>query len=224
MSRREALSGYWWRKTIECLKIELRLPREDWLAVSDKVYFIGDCHFDHENIMKYCRREFKSVEDMNVTMANRWNSAVKENDKVYFLGDYTGPPSRNVQEYRHRLERWYGRLKGNKISILGNHDRTYGCVEFEKARILHFGGNTFLIVHDPSDKKNRTIQGKYDWVIHGHKHNNNMENYPFINGERKTINVSAELLNYKPVSINKLIKDLNLIKRMDTVDSQPEKW
>ena len=74
------------------------------------------------------------------------------------------------------------------------------------------------LVHDPV---NLPIKWD-DWVIHGHKHNNDMKNYPFINGENKTINVSAELLNYKPVDLDFLISlKLDSIKRMDLVDSQP---
>jgi calcineurin-like phosphoesterase family protein len=49
-----------------------------------------------------------------------------------------------------------------------------------------------------------------------------MKDYPFINGKKKTINVSAELINYKPVSLDHLLKlGLNSIERMDTVDSTP---
>lgn len=51
-----------------------------------------------------------------------------------------------------------------------------------------------------------------------------MKNYPFINGEKKTINVSAELLNYRPVDLDFLISlGLDSIKRMDTIDSKPER-
>jgi hypothetical protein len=52
-----------------------------------------------------------------------------------------------------------------------------------------------------------------------------MDKYPFINGGRKTMNVSAELTNYKLVSLEYLLSlDLDSIKRMRTIDSQPERW
>jgi hypothetical protein len=52
-----------------------------------------------------------------------------------------------------------------------------------------------------------------------------MDNYPFINGERKTINVSADLINFTPVSLNYLLSlELSSIKRMRTIDSEPERW
>jgi calcineurin-like phosphoesterase family protein len=52
-----------------------------------------------------------------------------------------------------------------------------------------------------------------------------MDNYPFINGERKSINVSADLINFTPVSLNYLLSlDLSSVKRMLTIESQPERW
>ena len=61
-----------------------------------------------------------------------------------------------------------------------------------------------------------------NWVIHGHKHNNDMKNYPFINGVKKTINVCPELTGYRPVSLDYLTSlKLSSIKRMDTIDSVP---
>jgi len=229
LSRIEALSRYWWRQTIKGLRIELNLPREERLPVSsnDGVYLIGDCHFDHKNIIKHVNRPFHNVTEMNEEIKNNWNKIVGEDDRVFFLGDYTGPPSREARQYRNKLKCWTRLLNGNKVSFLGNHDRIYGCVEFEKARILHAGGHSFLLIHDPTDEKVKTNHGKYDWLIHGHKHNNNMKDYPFINGERKTINVSVEVINYRPVSLSFLLSsklDLDSIKRMRTIDSEPERW
>jgi calcineurin-like phosphoesterase family protein len=75
-------------------------------------------------------------------------------------------------------------------------------------------------VHNPD---NLPIEWN-DWVIHGHKHNNDIKNYPFINGDKKTINVSAELVNYKPISLDFLLGlGLDSIKRMNTIDSHPER-
>jgi calcineurin-like phosphoesterase family protein len=229
LSRREALSRHWSRRTIEYLKMELSPPREERLSVSNasKYYFIGDTHFDHKStIIKFIHRPFSTVGEMNDVIKNNWNKSVGENDRVYFLGDYTGPPPRRLGTYYEKLRYWTRQLKGIKISILGNHDRNGGCIEFEKARILHIERYNFLLIHNPSDKKIKAIKARYDWLIHGHVHNNEMNRYPFINGEQKTINVSAELINYEPVSLSYLLSlDLDSIKRMRTVDDQqPERW
>lgn len=51
------------------------------------VFMISDLHFSHANIIKYCKRPFSSVDEMNSTMITNWNNTVKEDDTVFVLGD-----------------------------------------------------------------------------------------------------------------------------------------
>ena len=216
LSRREALSRYWRSQTIERLK-ELRSPpQEEHLSISNRsVYFIGDTHFDHKNIIKYCHRPFSNIVEMNEAIRNNWNKTVSANDIVYFLGDWTFGWGHKPVKY------WVRQLKGHVISIRGSHDHEARDVKFENTRVLHTDGHSFLLIHNPAERKTEW----HGWIIHGHVHNNNMGRYPFINGEQKTINVSAEVTNYQPVSLSYLISlNLDSIKRMQKIDSQPERW
>jgi len=194
-------------------------PQEEVATISNKhIYFMGETHFDHKNIIKYCHRPFANVAEMNRAIIYNWNKTVGENDTVYFLGDYTGPLPQRL--YFEKLSYWTEQLTGFKTSILGNHDRNGGCIKFNITKVLHVNGLSFLLIHDPTYRKTEW----HGWIIHGHIHNNKMDRYPFINGEQKTINVSAELINYKPVSLSYLLSlDLDSIKRMRTINEQPER-
>jgi len=129
---------------------------------------------------------------MNAAMLRNWNRTVRKNDIVYHLGDLT--------INRHRIGYWLKQLNGTIILFRGNHDKAIHG-EITK-KIITYRGIKFLLVHDPKD-----VPKDWDgWVIHGHKHNNNMENYPFINRKDRTINVSVELTRYSPINIQKIVK------------------
>ena len=216
LPRREALSRHWYRRSVEKLQELLDSPKNRKCPVSNgSIYFIGDTHFDHKNIIKYTHRPFSNVAEMNNAIKSNWNNTVGDNDTVYFLGDWTFGWGHQPALY------WKKQLNGDIASIRGSHDRETNEMGFENTRVLHVNGYSFLLIHNPEDRKTKW----HGWTIHGHVHNNMMDKYPFINGELKTINVSAELINYKPVSLSYLLSlNLDSIKRMSTIDSQPERW
>jgi calcineurin-like phosphoesterase family protein len=216
LSRREALSRPWYHRSIEKLQELLNSSKEQKSPISNgSIYFIGDTHFDHKNIIKYTHRPFSNVVEMNNAIKNNWNSTVGDNDTVYFLGDWTFGWGHKPALY------WKKQLNGDIASIRGSHDREKNGMGCENTRELHVNGYSFLLIHDPEGRKTKW----HGWIIHGHVHNNMMDKYPFINGELKTINVSAELINYKPVSLSYLLSlNLNSIRRMRTIDSPPERW
>ena len=109
-----------------------------------KTYFIGDCHFDHFNIIKYCKRPFSNVEEMNSFMIDKWNETVSPEDTVYYLGDISYGRDSRGPGY------WLSLLNGNKILIKGNHDRDLrGIRPVNRYLVETFGGKNFLLIHSP---------------------------------------------------------------------------
>jgi len=212
MSRLVSLSKRDWQRTSKFFRVKKGM--ENYHEHSNSIYLSSDLHLDHSNIIHYCARPFLSsdVDEMNSVLVENWNHVVRDTNIVYFLGDLTFGRGARPAEY------WLPKLNGKIQFIRGNHE--YGVINSQEYAILNHGGYHFLLVHDP---KHLPIQWN-DWVIHGHTHNNNMKNYPFINGETKTINVSAELTNYRPVSLDYILSlDLDSIERMDTIDSVPQR-
>lgn len=71
------------------------------------------------NVMRYDKRPFDTVTQMDETLLNNWNAQVSGKDTVYVLGDafFKG------EERRLEILR---RLNGKKHLIKGNHDRVKG--------------------------------------------------------------------------------------------------
>ncbi len=213
LTRMEALNMRQWQETLRLFRIKKRIESCKPDCNQKPPYLIGDLHLDHANIIHYCARPFSSsnVEEMNNVLVNNWNSTVGDN-MIYFLGDLSFGRGARSADY------WLRKLKGRIHFIRGNHEA--GVRNSREYEVLEYEGYKFLLVHDPDNLPIDWSQ----WVIHGHKHNNDMKNYPFINGDRKTINVSAELVNYRPVGLDFLVSlNLGSIKRMDMIDSIPER-
>lgn len=84
-------------------------------AANRKLY-ISDWHYGHNNILAFDNRPFKTVEEMNAALVERWNAAVHPGDTVYVLGDMFWC---NMQEAISVLNQ----LNGQVFLIKGNHDR-----------------------------------------------------------------------------------------------------
>ncbi|MCU0628278.1 MAG: 2'-5' RNA ligase family protein [Methanoregulaceae archaeon] len=177
---------------------------------SPQQFVISDLHLGHRNIIHYCRRPFSSPGEMDDVLIRNWNYRVATRDEVFYLGDLChGKNAAPASEYLSRLN---GRIQ----IISGNHDEEIeGVVPNLR---LHYGTMEFFLIHDP-EKAPCDTPG---WVIHGHFHNNDMSRYPFINAGTRTINVSAELLDYIPVSIPELCRYLSRIRPGEKIGSLKE--
>lgn len=153
------------------------------------IYLISDTHFNHKNILRYCNRPFKSIEDMNSVLIENWNNVVSKKDTIYHLGDFAWGNKETVSKL-------LSKLNGNKILIKGNHDRK-SCKWYLECgiEVCLDGGillnDKYLLTHKPI--------GSSFVNIHGHIHND-------IIGDNKHINVSVEQINYTPVLFEEAIK------------------
>jgi calcineurin-like phosphoesterase family protein len=158
----------------------------------DKLWFISDTHFFHENIIKYCNRPFDNSTDMNSQLIINWNTCVGEDDDIIIAGDFIH--SRNLEYITHIL----ASLSGRKWLVMGNHDyqnklerplvvdqlenRVYDSMDFQvEDDELEDGFMKFHITHYPCEYWTRGAVH-----LHGHVHSG-------------PLSTSSEKLNFKPL-------------------------
>ena len=169
------------------------------------IFLLGDSHFGHANIIKYCNRPFASVEEMNTEMISRWNKVVATGDTVYHLGDFSFYTGHKWEQARKICQQ----LNGFKILIRGNHDDSaeemmdkvgfHAVLESAIVKFPHLG--KCLLTHHPYDVGVADILSdlKCKFQIHGHVHNGE----PLFPNQYR-INVSCENTNYAPINTKAL--------------------
>lgn len=90
-----------------------------------KYWFTSDWHLGHKNILEYDKREFDNIEKHDHYLINSFNSVVRDEDQVYYLGDFS-------LTSKERTDWYLSLLKGQKYFIKGNHDKKDNINLFKK--------------------------------------------------------------------------------------------
>lgn len=167
------------------------------------IYYTSDIHFNHKKIIESCNRPFKDIDEMNESLIGNWNVRVKKEDTVYYLGDFA--IVKNNKDVQNIID-LVRRLNGRKILIQGNHDsRLVKNIEFSEMfeeisiyKKINDNGRYVILMHYPIESWERSYYGSYH--IHGHTHNN------CINNIKNRFNAGVDVNDYKPVTLDELIK------------------
>ena len=177
------------------------------------LFFTSDTHFWHENILKFCNRPFSSIEEMNDTIINNWNSVVKENDIVFHLGDFCFCGS---DKFKELIEKLNGRI----YLILGNHDwktiKQWHATKFEgvyQQMSIKIDGRKIYLNHFPFLCYAGTYYRLEDavWQLFGHVHSSD-KNKNGLDNQRLSMlfptqyDVGVDNNNYTPVSFEEVKK------------------
>ena len=156
------------------------------------IYVISDTHFFHENIIKYCYRTFKTLDEQDRILLSNWNNTVKETDMVIHLGDIAF--SKNAA----RLIKVIKELNGRKILVQGNHDKRsrhwYMTNGFEFA-CDSFVWDNIIFTHRPISRDNID---RWRLNIHGHIHEK-------LEKDKRFTNISVEQIKYTPIKLLRVI-------------------
>lgn len=173
-----------------------------------KYWCVSDFHFNHKNIIKYCDRPFKTIEEMNQAIISNINSVVNTDDYLLCLGDWCFGRDSN----KDTVITTRNAIKCKNISLVyGNHDdiirkntglqRLFtGCYEYLCQKIYD---RWILMVHRTDTPQMYKIIDKFRQnykdgvVLFGHSH------------QKKDVwqNMCLEVNEYKPVDLELLLKE-----------------
>lgn len=158
----------------------------------NKVFFIGDTHFGHANIIKYCKRPFSSAQEMDAMLIKNWNDVVEPGDTVYHLGDFA---------FDRHPEKYLNRLNGIKHLIKGNHDKQpsikHGWASINDYREIRVEGQHIVLFHFACRVWHRSHKGS--WMLYGHSHGTLPDDRTLL-----SIDVGVDCHNFKPISFNQI--------------------
>lgn len=170
------------------------------------VRYYSDPHFFHYNMA--IKRGFKDAFEMNDHIITEWNKIVKKRDVTWILGDIT------MEKANYAI---LNKLNGIKKIILGNHDQSQHIpklLEYVNSVCAYYKDKGILFSHIPIHESEIK---RFKYNIHGHTHEYHILAHSSIAiklGEKnpKYINVCAEVIDYKPKTIEELINENTNIK------------
>lgn len=177
-------------------------------------FYIADWHYGHSNALAFDNRPFKTIEEMNAALVERWNSVVRPGDIVYVVGDMFWCKSSIAVPILKSLT-------GEKFLIKGNHDRSNDsafCKQFVKIdeyMEIEDGGKKVVLCHYPIPCFKNHFYGWYH--LYGHVHNSfefhMMEHDRFLMRELydkqcAMYNVGAMMpwMNYTPRTVDEILR------------------
>lgn len=173
------------------------------------IFFTSDTHFCHTKVIPYCKRPFKSVEEMNEALVTNFNKIVKKEDTVYHLGDAGfGDKDRVLSILK--------RLNGKKHLIRGNHDHTLlkglkgKAIQGIFLSINHYlevvyKDFVFILCHYPMVSWNRAKYGSI--MLHGHCHGT----IDVMNIGIRRMDVGVDSNKFCPIDIDSIMEKCSKI-------------
>lgn len=163
----------------------------------DKIWFSSDLHFLHPKIIDICNRP-TTIEEHDEWLLDRINSKVKKNDTFYMLGDVS-------LGSKEKTEKILDKMNGNKILILGNHDKNIEhstrFKEIKQMKNFNFHSEShknihIILCHYPLATWDRIMYGSYH--LFGHCHGR-------MNGIGNSFDIGVDCNDWYPLSLREVL-------------------
>ena len=173
-------------------------------------FFTSDEHYGHRNIIKYCNRPFKDVNEMDEVIISNHNEVVSPKDTVIHAGDFT-----LWKDFTGVHKKYVSRLNGNHIFLVGSHDYWLNGKLNPKRweRNISIDGKKYYFVVDHYAMRTWHKSHYNSFQLYGHSHGN----LPPVG---KQHDIGVDINNFYPVSDRMILKimegrpdNFNLVKR-----------
>jgi calcineurin-like phosphoesterase family protein len=176
------------------------------------IWFTADTHFGHENIIKYCNRQwlgnlFQSVEEMDEQIIANWNYRINKDDVVYHLGDFSFKNEKTLDHYLYRLN-------GKIWLVRGGHDKYYAprIGKFNLASPILELGKEYLSILGGVDIGVPIVLCHYAMRVWEKSHFNSYHLYGhshgLLPGEGRSMDVGVDTNNFYPYSLQEVVSKL----------------
>lgn len=163
------------------------------------VWFVGDGHFGHKNILNF-RPQFETVKEHDDTIIDALNTVCTKRDKIFFLGDWVFDKSALELIKRIRCP--------HKHLVLGNHD-DYTILPDMLEVFDHISGDIkykeFWLSHIPIHSEE--LRGKCNIYAHTH--------YAKVEDESRYFCTSLEQTGFKPVCLAEIRQHFEYQKKLE---------
>lgn len=173
--------------------------------VGRDIYATSDLHFSHENIIRFCKRPYKNIYEMNDAIIKNIHDTVPVNAILIIVGDFS---------FHHSSYDLYDAIKREKIFVAGNHDHEFlkkkGILFYDILDLEYRDNISFTFCHYPMVSWNKSHFGR---AINVYGHHHTVDINTVFPGKR--YNVSVDMNNYFPVHVEQIIE---ATKEMDNWD------
>lgn len=155
-----------------------------------ETWLTADLHLGHANIIGMCGRPHISVEEMDADLIKSINDSVRDDDRLYILGDFALRQRRGVRKYREQIN------CKNVHLVLGNHDDDVPKGLFASAeRMIELTdeGRLHVLCHYPMRSWRGSNRGSFHF--HGHSHGRGTP-------AARSLDVGVDCRNFAPISLS----------------------
>jgi calcineurin-like phosphoesterase family protein len=161
-------------------------------------WFCADTHLGHCNIIKYCNRPWKTFDEMDEGIIQRFQEVIRQGDTLYHLGD--------VCHSRFPINKFLDRLPNIQVHLIyGNHDKP----KLLKHPKIVWAGDT-KTVH--LDKPYSPVLFHYPIRSWNHKGHGSFHFYGHCHGKvpglDRSMDVGVDTNNYYPYNWDFLVNKL----------------